>query len=320
MRKIVVGTRKSALALTQTNQVIAQLEQICKRDGIDCEFVVHKIVTKGDQILDVTLSKVGGKGLFVKEIEQALLDQVIDIAVHSMKDMPAELAEGLVIGAIPERVDPRDCIISRGDVGLDALPQGARVGTSSLRRASQLKFHRPDLQVESIRGNIDSRLKKLESEGYDAILLAAAGLHRMGWTDRVSAFLTADACVPAVGQGALGIECRAGDGFLLDLLRRYQHEATARCVRAERSFLGSLQGGCQVPIGAYGRLTAPDASSVTAGGADAVIALTGIVGSPDGAELLRATVSGTEPEALGIELARLLREQGADRILAEWRG
>jgi hydroxymethylbilane synthase len=318
LRKIIVGTRKSALALTQTNQVIAQLEQICKRDGIDCEFVVHKIVTKGDQILDVTLSKVGGKGLFVKEIEQALLDNVIDIAVHSMKDMPADLAEGLTIGAIPERVDARDCLISRGGVGLDALPNGARVGTSSLRRACQLKFYRPDLQVDSIRGNIDSRLKKLESENFDAILLAAAGLHRMGWTDRVSAFLTAEDCVPAVGQGALGLECRAADGFMLDLLRRFQHEPTARCVRAERSFLRSLHGGCQVPIGAYGCLAAPD--SVTSGGDADVITLTGIVGSPDGAVLLRATVSGTLPEELGIELAELLKAQGAERILAEVKG
>lgn len=318
MRKIVVGTRKSALALTQTNQVIAQLEQICQRDGIECEFVVHTIVTKGDQILDVTLSKVGGKGLFVKEIEQALLDNVIDIAVHSMKDMPADLADGLTIGAIPERVDARDCLISLNGLGIDALPVGARVGTSSLRRACQLKFHRPDLQVESIRGNIDSRLKKLESEGFDAILLAAAGLHRMGWTARVSAFLSAGVCVPAVGQGALGIECRAGDGFMLDLLSRFQHEATARCVRAERSFLRSLHGGCQVPIGAYAQEAAPEA--VTSGGEADVITLTGIVGSPDGAVLLRATVSGTQPEALGIELAEILKEQGAEQILAEVRG
>jgi hydroxymethylbilane synthase len=172
--------------------------------------------------------------------------------------------------------------------------------------------------VESIRGNIDSRLKKLESENYDAILLAAAGLHRMGWTDRVSAFLTADDCVPAVGQGALGLECRAADDFMLDLLRRFQHEATARCVRAERSFLRSLHGGCQVPIGAYGRIAAPE--DVTSGGDADVITLTGIVGSPDGAELLRATVSGTLPEELGIELAQLLKAQGAERILAEVRG
>jgi hydroxymethylbilane synthase len=320
MRTIVVGTRKSALALTQTGQVIQRLEEVCQREGMECEFIVKKIVTKGDQILDVTLSKVGGKGLFVKEIEQALLDGEIDIAVHSMKDMPADLAEGLVIGAIPERVDPRDCLISRGNVGLSALPEGARVGTSSLRRACQLKFHRPDLQVESIRGNIDSRLKKLESEGFDAILLAAAGLHRMGWTDRISAFLTAEECVPAVGQGALGLECRAADGFMLDLLSRFQHEATARCVSAERSFLRSLHGGCQVPIGAYASIAAPDASDMMASGAAAIITITGIVGSPDGAELLRATLSGSQPEELGAELAQLLIAQGAERILAEVRG
>ena len=219
--------------------------------GIDCQFEIKKIVTKGDRILDVTLSKVGGKGLFVKEIEQALTDGEIDIAVHSMKDMPFELPEGLVVGAIPKREDARDALITRGNRSLDELPQGALVGTSSLRRASQLQHHRPDLRIESIRGNIDSRLRKLEEENFDAIMLAAAGLHRIGWQDRISEYLPPELCLPAVGQGALCIECRGGDAFVLDLLGKFQHEPTALAVRAERAFLGRLNGGCQVPLGAY---------------------------------------------------------------------
>ena len=345
MKTVVVGTRKSALALTQTNQVIQQLREICQQDGLAYEFEVRPIVTKGDQILEVTLSKVGGKGLFVKEIELALLNQEIDIAVHSMKDMPAELAEGLVIGAIPRRADARDCIISKGDLSFDELPQGARVGTSSLRRSSQLKHLRPDLRIESIRGNIDSRLKKLEAEGFDAILLAAAGLYRMGWLDRISAFLPTDECLPAVGQGALGIECRAGDALMLDLLSRLQHEGTARCVLAERSFLRRLNGGCQVPIGAYASLVPaalPLPASATAAplpttsataaplpttsttaaplpAAVPLLTLTGVVGSPDGTVLLRASLTGTNPEQLGLDLADVLIAQGAEQILAEGR-
>ncbi|WP_409341724.1 hydroxymethylbilane synthase [Paenibacillus sp. MBLB4367] len=314
MRTIVVGTRQSALALTQTNQVIEQLKDICKRDGIECEFAVRKIVTKGDQILDVTLSKVGGKGLFVKEIEQALLDGEIDMAVHSMKDMPAELPDGLVIGAVPKREDPRDCLISRqGYLTLDELPVGAKVGTSSLRRASQLKHHRPDLQIESIRGNIDTRIRKLEEEGFDAILLAAAGLHRMGWKDRITAYLPADLCIPAVGQGALGIECRGDDTFMLELLGKFTDDETARCVEAERSYLRTLQGGCQVPIGAYARLEPAQEGESSA----RLLTLTGIVGSAVSGELLRETVSGSDPERLGDKLAQFMIMRGADRMLAE---
>ncbi|WP_312150571.1 hydroxymethylbilane synthase, partial [Paenibacillus odorifer] len=185
MRKVIVGSRQSALALTQTGHVIADLERLSEEHGFGFTFEVKKIVTKGDRILDVTLSKVGGKGLFVKEIEQAMLEKEIDMAVHSMKDMPSELPDGLINGAVPKRVDPRDVLISNGGVSLDELPQGARVGTSSLRRSSQLAALRPDLVIEPVRGNIDSRLRKLESGEYDAILLAAAGLSRMGWQDRV---------------------------------------------------------------------------------------------------------------------------------------
>ena len=306
MRTIVVGSRQSALALTQTGQVIDKLNVICEAAGLDVEFVVYKIVTRGDQILDVTLSKVGGKGLFVKEIEQALLDGTIDIAVHSMKDMPSELPDGLVIGAIPEREDPRDALVSRLGVSLSELPSGARVGTSSLRRASQVKSLRPDLQVEALRGNIDTRLQKLETESLDAILLAAAGLNRMGWGDRITAHLSAHDCIPAVGQGALAIECRANDRFILDMLARFQHPETAQCVTAERSFLARLQGGCQVPIGAYASLQA-----------NGELKLTGMVGTPDGTILLRETLTGQHPEEVGIQLAEQLIAQGADRILAE---
>lgn len=323
MRKIIVGTRQSALALEQTNQVIGKLRTLCQQSGIPCEFELKKIVTKGDRILDVTLSKVGGKGLFVKEIEQALLAGEIDMAVHSMKDMPAELPEGLVIGAVPEREDPRDCLISQAGKALEALPVGARVGTSSLRRSSQLKAARPDLVVESIRGNIDSRIKKLETEGFDAILLAAAGLHRMGWRDRIHHYLEADVCLPAVGQGALGLECRSGDTFLLQLLQQIGHEPTALAVAAERSYLSTLQGGCQVPIGAFATVAGPldgGAESGSIGSHKPLITLTGMVGSPDGTELLKDSLTGEDPEQLGRELAHMLLARGADRILAQVRG
>lgn len=308
MRIIRVGTRQSALALTQTGQVVAALEEICREANLPFQFEIQKIVTKGDRILDVTLSKVGGKGLFVKEIEQAMLDQEIDIAVHSMKDMPWELPEGLCIGAIPKRVDPRDCLIMRDASSLDDLPPGAKVGTSSLRRAAQLRALRPDLVIEPIRGNIDTRLKKLETEGFHAIVLAAAGLERMGWTDKITAYLPTDVCIPAVGQGALSIECRSSDLEVLELLTRYHCEETARNVTAERALLGKLNGGCQVPIGAYAEQY------------DGLTRLTGLVGSPDGSTILRTTHELDQPEQLGTEVAERLIERGADQILSQWRG
>jgi hydroxymethylbilane synthase len=307
-RKIVVGTRQSALALTQTGQVIEGLQRIAAEQGLPYTFEVKKIVTKGDRILDVMLSKVGGKGLFVKEIEQALLDGEIDLAVHSMKDVPHALQEGLMLGAIPKRVDPRDALIAGECRSVAELPQGAKVGTSSLRRASQLKRLRPDLQLESIRGNIDSRIKKLETEGFDAIILAMAGLLRMGWEDRASAPIPAEQCVPAVGQGALGIECREADESLRELLALYSDSDTATAVAAERSFLGALNGGCQVPIGAYAKVIGGE------------VELTGMVGTPDGEVLLKETARGSNPEELGLRLADMLSKQGADRILEETRG
>lgn len=308
-RKWVVGSRQSALALTQTNYVIGALRRLAEEQGIAAEFEVKKIVTKGDRILDVTLSKVGGKGLFVKEIEQAMLAGEIDLAVHSMKDMPAVLPEGLTIGCVPEREDPRDALITREGGSLESLPPGARLGTSSLRRSSQMKFLRPDLVVEPLRGNIDSRLKKLEDGAFDAILLAAAGLRRMGWQERITATVPPEQCVPAVGQGALAIQCRSNDKELLELLKRYQHEPTAVTVSAERAFLGRLNGGCQIPIGAYAKLREDGRT----------IVLTGIVGSADGAELLRETMEGTEPERLGAAVGEALLARGAERILAEAR-
>ncbi len=313
MKTVIVGTRQSPLAMTQTRSVVEQLKRFSVQWGIDVQFEVRPFVTKGDQILDVTLSKIGGKGLFVSEIEQALLLGEIDIAVHSMKDMPSELPDGLMIGAVPTREDARDCIITRSGCSLGELPIGSRVGTSSLRRASQLLHYRADLEVTPIRGNIDSRLRKLESGGLDAIVLAAAGLHRLGWHDRITSYIPLDMCVPAVGQGALCIECRSGDVATLELLSPLQHEPTALAVAAERSFLGRLQGGCQVPIGAYAtiveHLDASHASSFK-------ISLTGIVASLDGITLLKEHIVGEEPKQLGIQVAQSLIARGADRILS----
>lgn len=316
MRTIRVGTRQSALALTQTGQVIALLEQLAAGLEISCRFEVVRMVTKGDRILDVSLSKVGGKGLFVKEIEQALLDGAIDIAVHSMKDVPSVLQEGLVIGAVPERIDPRDCLIMSGAAAaLEDLPPGATVGTSSLRRGAQLLAERPDLKIVPLRGNIDSRLRKLTDEGLDAIVLAAAGLARMGWTDRISAYLPPERCIPAVGQGALGVECRQEDEFTLMLLRQLHHADTALAVAAERAFLRRLDGGCQVPIGAY----AVWAEAAAPGGGRS-LRLCGMVGRPDGKLLLAEQRVGTDPEALGMDLAEALLARGAAGILAEAAG
>jgi len=312
MRKIVVGTRQSALALTQTGQTVDLLKQLADQAGLSYTFELKKIVTRGDRILDVTLSKVGGKGLFVKEIEQALLDGEIDMAVHSMKDMPFALPEGLVIGAVPKREDPRDCLIGRKVRRFEDLPPGAHIGTSSLRRRAQIQAVRPDLVVKSIRGNIDTRLRKLEEENLDAILLAAAGLHRMGWQDRITSYLPATLCVPAVGQGALAIECRADDADILSLLALLNDPVTARCVAAERRFLGLLNGGCQVPIGAY--------AEAADGMAEGDVQLTGMVASPDGTKLLKASAVGNVPEKVGEQVAEALLAQGAGSILAEAEG
>jgi hydroxymethylbilane synthase len=301
MRKIIVGSRRSKLALTQTNWVIEQLKKL--DDSFD--FEVKEIVTKGDRILDVTLSKVGGKGLFVKEIEQAMLDQEIDMAVHSMKDMPAVLPEGLVIGCIPKREDCRDALISKDHVKLNDLKPGAVIGTSSLRRGAQLLAKRPDLEIKWIRGNIDTRLAKLETEEYDAIILAAAGLSRMGWAkDVVTEFLEPDVCLPAVGQGALSIECRGSDEQLLALLEKFTCTETKQTVLAERVFLNKMEGGCQVPIAGFAKLNDQDQ-----------IVLTGLVASSDGKTILKEQVVGQNHEELGDQLANKLIEKGAKNLI-----
>ncbi|WP_025027443.1 hydroxymethylbilane synthase [Caldalkalibacillus mannanilyticus] len=299
-RKIIVGSRKSKLALTQTKWFIRQLEAL----DLPYTFEIKEIVTKGDRILDVTLSKVGGKGLFVKEIEQALLEGEIDFAVHSIKDMPAVLPAGLMIGCIPKRVDPRDCLLSNEGQTLADLPAGAIIGTSSLRRSAQLLKHRPDLELKWIRGNIDTRIHKLREKEYDAIILAAAGLERMGWTEEVvTEYLSVETCLPAVGQGALGIECRTSDQEVIQLLQRVHDTESGIIVQAERAFLHTIEGGCQVPVAAYGERK------------DGVIHLTGLVGSPDGKKIIQETLKGEEPQALGQELALLLKEKGAMEIL-----
>ncbi|WNC16676.1 hydroxymethylbilane synthase [Brevibacillus brevis] len=301
MKKWNVGTRRSNLALTQTKWVVDRLQEIAP----EAQFELHEIVTKGDRILDVTLSKVGGKGLFVKEIEQSLFDRETDFAVHSLKDMPAELPEGLVIGAIPKRVDARDVLLSKDGKTLDELPEGALVGTSSLRRSAQLLAYRPDLQIESLRGNIDTRMRKMEEGNFDAIILAAAGLERVQFAGSISQYLPVEISLPAVGQGALAIECRSDDEETLALLRKLDHQPTRLAVTAERSFLHKLQGGCQVPIGAY----------ATVGEGD-LVTVTGMVGSPDGKQLFRETASGHDPVALGIQVAEALLAQGAGEVLA----
>ncbi|MDP5272696.1 hydroxymethylbilane synthase [Chengkuizengella axinellae] len=312
MRTIIVGSRQSQLALTQTNHVIDALNKICQTHNIKAQFEVKKIVTKGDKILDVTLSKVGGKGLFVKEIEQAMLDKEIDIAVHSMKDMPSELPEGLTIGAVSKREDVRDCIVTRDHTPLSELPKGAVIGTSSLRRASQIKNFRSDFEIKFIRGNIGTRINKLNEGEYDAIVLATAGLNRVGWQDKITEFLSTDLCIPAVGQGALGIECRNDDEFILKLLSYYNDDKTAKTVRAERAFLATLDGSCQIPVAAYAILENVEQNDD--------ILLNGLVGSPDGQNVIKDKIVGRDPEQLGVQLAQTLIDRGANRILEEVRG
>ncbi|WP_203246766.1 hydroxymethylbilane synthase [Sporosarcina beigongshangi] len=300
MRKIIVGSRRSKLALTQTNWFIDQM----KAAGVPFEFEVKEIVTKGDQILDVMLSKVGGKGLFVKEIEQALYNKEIDFAVHSMKDMPAILPEGLVIGCIPPREDARDAFISNGHVKLMDLPVGAVVGTSSLRRSSQLLLLRPDLDIKWIRGNIDTRLKKLHDGEYDAILLAAAGMKRLGWSDDVATeLISAEDCIPAVGQGALAIECRADDQELLAELAKISDDKTWKEVEAERTFLSEMDGSCQVPIAGFAKYDGVN------------VELTGYIASPDATQIFKQSFVGADPVEAGKEVAKILRAQGASEVI-----
>ena len=301
--KISIGTRSSPLALYQAGHIKEAIERLRP----DLEVRLVRIKTTGDKITDVPLAKVGGKGLFVKEIEEALLDGRIDLAVHSMKDVPALLPSGLHLAAIPEREDPRDALVSRNGVRFADLPPGSVVGTSSLRRQSQLSHLRSDLKIEPLRGNLDTRLRKLDQGIFAAIILAAAGLRRLGMTDRITECLDPTVSLPAIGQGALGLECRREDGPVNELLAPLDHPETHWCVKAERAFLTRLEGGCQVPIAGHARL---DNGRLT---------LEGLVASVAGDRLVRDRASApvSEAETLGVGLAETLLSRGADRILKE---
>ncbi|BCX82831.1 hydroxymethylbilane synthase [Methylomarinovum caldicuralii] len=296
-----IATRRSPLALWQAEHVAGLLRR--HHPGLEVELV--KMVTQGDRILDAPLAKVGGKGLFVKELEQGLLDGRADLAVHSMKDVLVELPPGLHIGAVLAREDPRDALVSLNFPDLEALPPDARIGTSSLRRQCQLRQRFPGWRIASLRGNVGTRLDRLAAGGFDAIILAAAGLVRLGEEGRITQWLDPDLCLPAIGQGAIGIECRRDDARIQALIAPLHHADTAVCVAAERALNARLQGGCQVPIAGF---------AVLEGGR---LWLRGRVGRPDGTLLLKAEIEG-EPaaaEALGTALAETLLAQGADAIL-----
>jgi hydroxymethylbilane synthase len=299
MAQLRIGSRGSQLALWQANHVATLLRE----QGHTVEIEIIK--TTGDKITDVALAKVGTKGMFTKEIEEALLEKRVDLAVHSLKDVPTELAPEFLLAAIMKREDPRDAFISVKYSSLDELPAGARVGTSSLRRQCQLKTIRPDLEIFPLRGNVDTRLRKLESGEYDAIILAAAGVHRLGLDKHVRSRISADVMCPAVGQGALAIETRRDDRQTQTLLAFLNHADTRQAIECERALLGSLGGGCQVPIGAYAEKNGVQ------------LTLRAMVGRPDGSEILREQANGAEAEALGRQTAQVLLKRGADKILAD---
>lgn len=305
-RTIRIGSRKSQLALVQTYWVQEQLQ----KHYPDRDFEVQTMSTHGDKILDVALSKIGDKGLFTKELEVGMLNQEIDLAVHSLKDLPTALPEGLVLGCVTERENPADALVLHAKhqgKQLDTLPEGAVIGTSSLRRLAQLRYHFPHFTFKDIRGNLNTRLGKLDAGEFDALILAAAGLKRLGMSDRIHQVIPSEISLHAVGQGALGIECRGDDPEILDVLKAIEHSPTAQRCYAERAFLRELEGGCQVPIGVNTEIKGNN------------LILTGMVARLDGTSLIKDTVTGeaTEAEALGVELAQLLRQQGAQEILDE---
>ena len=299
MARLRIGSRGSQLALWQANHISALLRE----QGHEVELEIIK--TTGDKILDVALSKVGTKGMFTKEIEEALLDRRVDLAVHSLKDLPTALAPEFEIAAITKRENPRDAFLARHFDSIDDLPVRSRVGTSSLRRQAQIKALRPDLQVFPLRGNVDTRLRKLEEGHYDAIILASAGLNRLGLTQWIRAILPPEIMCPAAGQGALGIEIRAGDAATRAHLKFLDDAAARASTTCERALLNQLGGGCQVPIGAFAET------------ANGVIRLHGLVARPDGSELLRESRDGSDPEKLGVELGQTLLHRGGDRILRD---
>ncbi len=304
-KKIRVGSRDSILAMWQTQFVIEQLQQVTDA----YEFEIVSLKTKGDKILDVSLAKIGDKGLFTKELEVGLLQGEIDFAVHSMKDMPTVLPEGLQISSLLKRHNPADVLISDKYQSFAELPQGAKVGTSSLRRKAQLLHARPDLDIHDLRGNLQTRMRKMQEENFDGIILAAAGVERLDWHDKITEELSYDICLPAVSQGVIGVETRVDDSEIIALVQLVHDVQTASCVTAERALLKSLEGGCQIPIGAYAQLEG-----------DTVV-LQGLVGSLDGKTIIRDEISGpaAQSEQLGQQLAQRLSEQGGQAILEEIR-
>lgn len=298
-----IATRKSKLALWQAEHVRSELQR--HHPGLAVELV--GMTTQGDRIQDAPLAKLGGKGLFVKELEQGMLEDRADLAVHSMKDVPAELPEGLHIPVVLPREDPRDALVSNAVEQLQVLPQGARVGTSSLRRRCQLAELRPDLVIEDLRGNVDTRLRKLDAGDYDAIVLASAGLRRLGLAERIREAVAPETLLPAIGQGAIGLECRRDDERIHGLLAPLDHAETHTRLNAERALNRRLQGGCQVPIAGHAEL------------GHGVILVRGLVGRPDGSEVVRGVISGRPEDAaeLGQVLAEDLLSRGADRILKD---
>lgn len=304
-RTVKIGSRDSALAMWQTKHVISELEKVTSA----YTFEIVPLKTKGDKILDVSLAKVGDKGLFTKELEAAMLDKTTDLAVHSMKDVPTNLVDGLIIGSILKREDPRDVLISPKGYTFQTLPEGAKVGTSSLRRKAQLQNLRPDLKICDVRGNLNTRMRKMHEENFDALILAAAGVIRMGWSDEISEYLPMDISLAAVSQGAIGIECREDDAEIMALIAKINDEETATCVCAERALLRALEGGCQIPIAAHAVIK------------NDTLKLNGLVASLDGTRVIKETLSGNKDNAeeIGLELAKKLTALGADEILAEIR-
>ena len=300
--KLTIGTRQSLLALWQSNHIAALLREKYP----ECEVVLKKIVTKGDRILDVPLAQIGGKGLFTKEIETELADGTIDLAVHSLKDMPTVLPEGLCLTAITERANVGDAFVSNKYASFEELPLGAVIGTSSLRRKAQLLAARPDLQIMDLRGNVDTRLRKLDEGLYDAIILAAAGLERLGHGDRITALIPPDVCLPAVGQGALAIEARTADDEVRSMLECLNDLPTKQSTDAERAFLGLLEGGCQVPIGVHADVAGEQ------------IKIEAIIAALDGSTVLRDTITGKAEDAvaLGQQLGKKMLAAGGQEILA----
>jgi len=321
INKINIGTRGSKLALWQAEWVKAEIQMI--DPGIDVRLI--KIKTTGDMILDVPLAQVGGKGLFVKEIEEAILRNDVDIAVHSMKDVPTDFPAGLHLSAICEREDPRDAFVSQVQSSkskvqsIKDLPQGARIGTSSLRRSSQLLNMRPDLQITQLRGNLDTRLRKLDEGQFDAIILAAAGVKRLGLQNRITEILPFEVSLPAIGQGAIGIECRADDESINKIVGALNHKETSIAVRAERAFLRKLEGGCQVPIAAYARIEHRAEGKEQRAQKDSLLVMDGLVGSVNGQRIIKGHIEGNlnDYESLGNRLAEDLLSRGAQEILAE---